>query len=144
MRRHSLFAALLGISLAVGCSDDSGPSGPAASVFPQTIHGTVSGASLFCHGTDDLYGDLDVACEGFLVVPPHRGTLVARLTWPERNAHLLLGTGSTTFVQWNSCSASGCESRFPVGTRETTLWVGLDTRRSGISSQLFQLDLSLE
>ena len=144
MNRQILFTALLGISLAAGCSDDSGPTGPAASTFPQTIHGTVSAASLFCHGTDDVYGELDTPCESFLVVPPHRGTLVARLTWPERNAYLLLGSGSTSFVQWNFCSSSGCESRFPVGTREMTLWVGLDTRRSRSSSQSFQVDLSLE
>ncbi len=143
MKSQILATALLGISLAAGCSDDSGPTGPAASTFPQTIHGTVSSASLFCHGMD-LYGDLDIACESFVVVPPHRGTLVARLTWPERNTYLSLGTGSASFVQWNFCSSSGCESRFPVGTREVTLWVGLDTQRGRSSSQSFQVDLSLE
>lgn len=144
MKRQFLATALLGISLGAGCSDDSGPTGPAASTFPQTIHGTVNAASLFCHGMDDVYGDLNTACESFLVVPSHRGTLVARLTWPERNTYLLLGSGSANFVQWNFCSSSGCESRFPVGTREVTLWVGLDTRRSASSSQAFQVDLSLE
>jgi hypothetical protein len=144
MRKQVVLGALLGIFFAAGCSDDSGPTGPATSTLPQTIHGTVSGASLFCHGTDDVYGELDTPCESFLIVPPRRGTLVARLTWPERNTYLLMGSGSSTFVQWNFCSASGCESRFAVGTRETTLWVGLDTRRSSSSSQAFEVNLSLE
>ena len=144
MKVQILATALLGISFVTGCSDDSGPTGPAASAFPQTIHGTVSATSLFCHGADEVYGELDTPCESFQVAPPRRGTLVARLTWPERNTYLFLGSGSSTFVQWNFCSSSGCEARFPVGTRETTLWVGLDTRRSGSSSQAFQVDLSLE
>lgn len=137
-------AALLVTSLAVGCSDDSGPSGPLSSTLPETVQGIVSAASPTCDGNDDTYGTVRFPCERFQVVPPRRGTLVARLTWPDRNTVLRLGSGSNAFFQWTDCTSSGCESRIPVGTREASLAVGLDNRRSGSSSQAFEVNLSLE
>ena len=83
MKSQIFATALLGISLAAGCSDDSGPTGPAPSTFPQTIHGTVAPESL-CAGTTKVR-DAPVPCEQFTIVPPRRGTLVARLTWPDPN-----------------------------------------------------------
>lgn len=137
-------AALLVTSLAVGCSDDSGPSGPLASTLPETVQGTVSTESPICEGNDDTYGPVQFPCERFQIVAPRRGTLVARLTWSDRNTFLRLGSGSDSFVQWTDCTSSGCESRIPVGTREMSLAVGLDNRRNGSTNQAFQVNLSLE
>ena len=59
MKSQALLAALLGISLFAGCSDDSGPTGPAPSAFPQTIQGSVGGASALCVGVDDDYAEIE-------------------------------------------------------------------------------------
>jgi hypothetical protein len=144
MRHQSLLAALLGISFVAGCSDDSGPTGPPPSVFPQTIQGSVSGASALCVGQDDDYGELEFPCERFSIVTPRSGTLVARLTWPDPTAHLLLGSGSPNLSScWNPCSASGCESRiFVRGDGATNLSVALTNVPAGTQSRTFQVDLT--
>ena len=147
MKNHMHLAVLLGISLAAACSDDSGPTGVSASTLPQTIHGTVGGASPVCQGEDDTYGTVEYPCERFSVVAPRRGTLVARLTWFGQGTFLRIGAGSRDFVNWNvnPCSLSSCEARILVGEGGTsTLAVALDTRRSHSTSQAFDVNVSLE
>lgn len=147
MKSQIFATALLGISLAAGCSDDTGPTGPAPSTFPQTIHATVGSASPICEGNDDTYGEVQYPCERFTIVVPRGGTLVARLTWPDPNARLLLGAGSRDFFNWDyfTRSFSGCEIRIPVNAGATPrLAIGLDTSRGGNTSQPFDVDVSLE
>jgi hypothetical protein len=147
VKRQILATALLGISLGAGCSDDSGPTSPAASTFPQTIHGTVGAASPVCEGNDDTYGEVQYPCERFTIVAPRRGTLVARLTWSGQNNFLRLGAGSRDFVSWNvnPCSSSTCETRILVAEGGTSsLAVALDTGRSRTASQAFDVTVSLE
>lgn len=144
MNKGLFLTTLLGLSLASGCSDDSGPTAPAASTFPQTITGTVSAALATCRGSDDYFDEIEVACQGFPIVAGRRGTLVARLAWQDRDAYLRVGAGTGSFVSWGTCTSTACESRTPVGEGGTTVWVGMDTNRSRVSSEAFELTVSLE
>lgn len=140
--RRMLAGSLLSISLVAGCSDDSGPTAPTGSVFPQTIRGTVTGASPIC---SDYFDEFEAPCQQFQVIAPRGRTLVARLTWSDPNTYLRLGSGaSASIINWNPCSASGCVSRIGVATGEVSLAVGLDIERSAGTSQAFEIALSLE
>lgn len=114
-RKPAFAATLIGISLAAGCSDDSGPTGPSGSVFPQTIRGTVTGASPVCR---DYFGEFEAPCQQSQVIAPRGRTLVVRLSWSDPNTYLRLGSGaSASIVNWDPCSASGCVVAFSTKYR---------------------------
>ena len=146
MNRQALIAFLVGISFVAGCSNDSGPTAMSPSTLPQTLHGTVSAASPVCEGNDDTYGTVRYPCERFTIVAPRRGTLVARLSWSGPNNVLRLGAGSRDFVNWNvnPCASSTCETRILVAEGGTSSLAAALTGRSLITTQAFDVSVSLE